>query len=334
MCAAANLRRGVKGEERLARGAALPDGQKELGEVVEALGVATRRPHGLHAHVLAQVEEHDGGPQVATLERRVYDLGAGAALDDGQDLAEVATEDDDLATEGDVGQPRVHLLAHDVAEGAVEGLDAPPVQHDGLVDEEERRADEELGLVALHVHVEDGVVSNGDGALGAGVEGDAEGEEESRNPGGRRGDGDFTLGADRLEDEVVEERLPAPTGAVEEEDVVVVGGAASQRVDRVGHAVVVDGIHHAGESRALEVVDLGPRRLPRSRRLRPQTDLLRQRLAVEPELGTDEDVVVEVAGVGPCGGKLELIEGEARVEVAEPLLREKGGGWLDTMEEG
>lgn len=210
-----------EGEDRVRGCATSADCEEEVGVVVEALGVATLAPDSLDSHVLSKPQRLDVLLKVAGLERGLDDLRAGPSADDGEDLAEVAARDGDLAAEGDVGQARVDLLGHEVAHGAVVGLTISAVIHDRLVDEGDDGAEEEVGFVALHIHVEDGVVGNGDGAAGARVERDAQGEKERCYARRGHGEGDLCLSADGVENGVGEEGLATSAGAVQEEDVAV-----------------------------------------------------------------------------------------------------------------
>ena len=132
-----------------------------------------------------------------------------------------------------MAQPRVDLGAHDVAAGAVEGLDVVAVQHHRLVNQEAAGAVEELGDVALDVDVQHRVLADGDGALAARVEGGGEREEEGRDARRRHGKGNEAERARRVEDVREDRGFAAAAGAVQEEGVAVaavgVGGGGGGR---------------------------------------------------------------------------------------------------------
>ena len=90
----------------------------------------------LNAHVLVELEELLVSPEVAQAKGGTDGGGLVVILDDGEDLADVAGADDDLATERDVGKGWMDV-AHEVAEGVIEALEQVLVEHGDFADKQE-----------------------------------------------------------------------------------------------------------------------------------------------------------------------------------------------------
>ena len=117
-------------------GAPFTDVEEKLGEPLELVIRLAGKASCLNAHVLVELEELLVSPEVAQAKGGTDGGGLVVILDDGEDLADVAGADDDLATERDVGKGWMDV-AHEVAEGVIEALEQVLVEHGDLVDKQE-----------------------------------------------------------------------------------------------------------------------------------------------------------------------------------------------------